>query len=238
MTIQEADWEIEMKTPPRIVIQAMLELQAGMNSKINTNWLNANYPFLRAALVESVEALEHYGWKWWKSQKPDISQVRIELIDIWHFVLSHYLVTECGNISKAAIKIENDWDSRPDIYFDGRQHISSELDFREKLELMAASFAVRKPALPLLLALFDACEISTEDLYIQYVCKNVLNHFRQDHGYRTGEYRKTWDGREDNEHMQELIEDLDSASGSLAQDLYAALEKRYQMLSKERRLGN
>lgn len=35
----------------------------------------------------------------------------------------------------------------------------------------------------------------------QYTGKNVLNVFRQDHGYKAGTYIKVWDGREDNEHL-------------------------------------
>ena len=48
-----------MKPPTDAMLRAMLELQGRMNRKINPDWLGAGYEFLRAVLVEAVEALEH-----------------------------------------------------------------------------------------------------------------------------------------------------------------------------------
>ena len=45
-----------------------------------------------------------------------------------------------------------------------------------------------------------------EGLFREYVSKNVLNHFRQDNGYKTGTYQKTWGGQEDNVHLVALME--------------------------------
>ena len=68
----------------------MLELQAMMNSKVDSNWLLARYPYLRAVAIEGAEAIEHHGWKWWKKQTKDLPQLQMELIDIWHFFLSKF----------------------------------------------------------------------------------------------------------------------------------------------------
>ena len=46
----------------------MLELQATMNSKVDSDWINAKYPYLRAVAIEGAEAIEHHGWKWWKKR--------------------------------------------------------------------------------------------------------------------------------------------------------------------------
>ena len=60
---------MSMMTPPTEgMLRAMLELQDDMNRKINPDRLSAGYPFLRAILVEAVEGLEHYDWKWWKGK--------------------------------------------------------------------------------------------------------------------------------------------------------------------------
>ena len=40
-------------------LATMLSLQDKMNAKVNPDWLNAGYGYLRAAMVESVEAKEH-----------------------------------------------------------------------------------------------------------------------------------------------------------------------------------
>ena len=60
--------------------ETMLILQAGMNAKVNPDWINAAYPYLRAVVVEGAEAMEHRGWKWWKKQHCDLEQLQMELL--------------------------------------------------------------------------------------------------------------------------------------------------------------
>ena len=64
-----------------------------------------------------------------------------------------------------------------------------------------------------------------------YVGKNVLNLFRQDHGYRDGRYRKSWQGREDNEVLAELLPGLDSDARDFRDVLYRALAARYAQVA-------
>ncbi len=73
----------------------------------------------------------------------------------------------------------------------------------------------------------DACELGFDELYRHYVGKNVLNFFRQDHGYKDGTYTKVWAGREDNEHLAELVSALDSDADDYPEAVYAALKSRY-----------
>ena len=77
----------------------MLALQANMNAKVDPNWITARYPYLRAVAIEGAEAIEHHGWKWWKKQDKDLSQLQMELVDIWHFILSEILLRNDDNES-------------------------------------------------------------------------------------------------------------------------------------------
>ncbi len=77
-----------------------------------------------------------------------------------------------------------------------------------------------------------AAGLDFEGLYCGYVGKNVLNFFRQDHGYKDGSYIKNWSGREDNEHLVELVADLDASSESFKEDLYQGLAQRYRELAR------
>ena len=72
-----------------------------------------------------------------------------------------------------------------------------------------------------------ALPMPVSELFELYVGKNVLNDFRQDHGYKTGEYQKLWDGREDNEHLMEVLGALDCAADEVPEALYRALQERY-----------
>jgi hypothetical protein len=61
-------------------------------------------------------------------------------------------------------------------------------------------------------------------LYQLYVGKNILNKFRQDHGYKDGSYIKIWNGKEDNVAMQGI---LDKDENITPTGLYEALKKAY-----------
>ena len=101
-------------------------------------------------------------------------------------------------------------------------------DFRELLEdftattLTTKSFDLRK-----FRNLMVSVDMSMDDLYAQYIGKNVLNFFRQDHGYKEGSYHKLWGGKEDNEHLVEVLAKLDPSLDNFADSLYTELESRY-----------
>lgn len=198
-------------------IKIMLDLQDAMNTKVNANWKSQGYEWYRAIWVECAELLDHYGWKWWKKQSPDTEQVALELIDIWHFGLS--ILLQSGlSLEQATTKIQNELKIATD-----------EKDFRLDLEKFASATLLDKQFhLGLFGRLMAGVNMSFDQLYRGYVGKNVLNFFRQDHGYKDGSYRKHWsDGREDNEHLVEAIQSLDASNISFKDDLYQALVVRY-----------
>ncbi|MBD3754209.1 MAG: dUTP diphosphatase [Gammaproteobacteria bacterium] len=79
-------------------------------------------------------------------------------------------------------------------------------------------------------AFFNSCKIAQlgfDQLYRIYMAKNVLNKFRQDHGYKEGTYIKEWSGQEDNVVMFEIIALMPSFSGD---ELYIRLKEAYSAL--------
>ena len=179
----------------------MLQLQDAMNSRVNPQWRSAGNAWYRAIWIESAELLEHYGWKWWKAQHPDMEQVKLELIDIWHFGLSIELEKNLP-LDRCAEGIV--------ARMGGVKH---ELPFREAIEAFASStLRSREFDIAGFVALMAGADLSFDELFRQYVGKNVLNIFRQDHGYKEGSYQKLWQGREDNVHLVEVMDSLDSGS--------------------------
>ena len=73
-----------------------------------------------------------------------------------------------------------------------------------------------------------ASGLDFDSLYSAYVGKNVLNFFRQVHGYKEGTYVKNWAGREDNEHLAELVAIMDTNAENFSDEVYRALEGRYR----------
>lgn len=198
----------------------MLEMQDAMNTRVHSRWREQNFEWYRAIWVECAELLDHYGWKWWKKQEPELDQVKLELVDIWHFGMSDLLGGD-GDYQALASRLA------PAL-----MRFPAAGDFRRNLEVFASDtlqhqrFDPRKFA-----SLLSDVGLSFDELYSQYIGKNVLNFFRQDHGYQDGTYRKTWAGREDNEHLAELVVALDPARPEFKELLYAALAERYQGLS-------
>ena len=74
------------------MLQTMSEMQEEHNQLVHAQWREQGFRFYRAIWVECAEMLDHFGWKWWKKQDPDIDQVKLELVDIWHFAMSELMI--------------------------------------------------------------------------------------------------------------------------------------------------
>jgi dimeric dUTPase (all-alpha-NTP-PPase superfamily) len=196
----------------------MLELQDSMNSRVNADWRQAENEWYRAIWTECAEMLDHYGWKWWKHQQPDLDQVQLELVDIFHFAMSDYLL-QAENNDQVATRILDEMDSPGGID-----------DIRQAIEAMAQStIAEQSMHFSAFANIMRLIDMDFDQLYRIYVGKNVLNFFRQDHGYKDGSYIKVWQGREDNEHLAELLTSLDSESLNFKEQVYQGLQSRYPL---------
>jgi dimeric dUTPase (all-alpha-NTP-PPase superfamily) len=194
----------------------MLGMQDAMNAHVNPEWRQAGNAWYRAIWTECAEMLDHYGWKWWKHQQPDLEQVRLELVDILHFAMSDYLLQESDNAA-AAVRIEAELSDPGQC-----------ADLRTAIETMAQS-TIAKQSMHFsdFANIMVLIEMDFDQLYRTYVGKNVLNFFRQDHGYKDGSYIKIWAGREDNDHLVEVLAELNSNSPDFRDHVYQGLSNRY-----------
>ena len=196
----------------------MLTMQDRMNTRVHENWVEQHFEWYRAAWIECGELIDHFGFKWWKKQEPDMEQVRLEAVDIWHFGMSALFV-EDKDIEQIAQEMTVELEA----------HKPTGLGVREATEALALHCLQTKSFSPSLFwDLLLASGLSFDELYRSYVGKNVLNFFRQDHGYKEGTYIKNWNGKEDNEHLVELLTSLDVDDSQFADHVYWALEKRYR----------
>ena len=198
-------------------VTIMLAMQEAMNAKIHPKWRDQSFPWYRAIWIECAELLDHHGWKWWKKQRSNRDQMLLELIDIWHFGLSVLLVKNSNAEMITACLTQE-----LNICLDSN-------NFCQNLEIFAChtletkDFDVAKFA-----TLMRGINMSFEDLYLGYVGKNVLNFFRQDHGYKDGSYIKKWGQLEDNVHLINIIQKMDIDSLTFNDDLYHRLEQAYR----------
>lgn len=197
--------------------RVMLAMQDDINCRVDADWRRHDRAWCRAIWIECAELMDHYGgWKWWKHSTPDLPQVVLEIVDIWHFGLSLRL-QQGDDLARVARDIAADWQAPP-----------AALPFLGEVERLATQALVeRRFAVGSVHNLLAACARDFDDLYRNYVAKNVLNLFRQDHGYREGTYQKTWHDREDNQVLAELLITIDSDASTYRDDLYRALSDQY-----------
>lgn len=179
----------------------MLEMQNSFQVKtFGEYWWQDNQPQHRAIWIEAGELAEWYGYKWWKQQDRDIPNAQVELVDIWHFAMNMFLVG-CHDFAdqNSENKVEYMLNFRTAIEGTAEQiwyvwhegyAESSFFDYLETLVVDACS--LQKINVTCFRALCDGLNMTFDDLFEMYIAKNVLNQFRQNHGYKTGTYRKMW----------------------------------------------
>ena len=225
----------------------MFDLQDSMNLKVNPNWQEAKYPWAYAVMGELAEAFDHTAWPWWKKSEMNLPQLQLEVIDVLHFVISDVLevikdkatygVTRDG----MAKGISRQWVAE---YLRGNPN-EGVACIRECIRAyIHATTAVNAvgvwsrpsdlPNLKLLFKLMLAAGLGPKDAFRLYVAKNVLNKFRQEHGYKTGQYIKTWMGREDNVWLDGFLKQAtDVAPDKLFDFLYGRLSTQYSVVLAE-----
>ncbi|BCN93500.1 dUTPase [Thiomicrorhabdus immobilis] len=227
---------------PQIVdsINEMLTMQNTLNEATNgVDWrsgvtvLGKPINWRRCIVMETAELIDSYPWKHWKAvdAKTDMENVRVELVDIWHFLQS--LVLEHFELERAATILAQVLSSKGNpAQNTASLSVIEQVEVHEKMLATALEAGeVSEGYLERLTKAFvDSCsmaDLSFTQLYQIYMAKNVLNQFRQDHGYKEGTYIKEWHGKEDNVVMFEIIAEMTDFSGD---ELYIRLKESYKNL--------
>ncbi len=218
---------------------AMMRLQDSMNKKVHEDWVAQRFEWYRAAWIECGELMDHLGYKWWKKQEAEVEQVKLEIIDIWHFAMSSYFTAStddekqflatCEGVSTAIVQASELARSSFQFDINSEQWSAAQKNaIRIATEAVAeASLAQKTVPVAEFWQLLSAAGLDLDSLYTAYIGKNVLNRFRQDHGYKSGTYQKTWHGREDNEHLAELVDALDADAPDFQDKVYQGLASIY-----------
>ncbi len=220
----------------------MIQLQQRLNDATNgENWENGItkngklIDWKRCIYMECAEMIDSFAWKHWKSidAEPDFANLQIEVVDVWHFVISQALCSYRkefkGGVEDLALNVSQLSEYKA---LKGSVAFASPQEIMVQVEVLM--FHVLKPSEfdlnALIKAFLELCLMSNLDLqslYRLYVGKNILNQFRQDHGYKDGSYIKIWNGVEDNLIMKAIWED----QGELKpEELYVQLKQKYDVL--------
>jgi len=220
-------------------ILQMLKLQQKLNDETNgIGWekgITKNGKIInwkRCSYLECAELIESYPWKHWKNieAKADYDNIKIEVVDIWHFIMSQalqeYKIQNLASIEDLASDIisldnfasflENPKNSEEDYY--------AQIELIEKLIKTLFCEVSTKNLIRAFIDVAIQSGLNLDSLYKLYVGKNILNKFRQDHGYKDGSYIKIWNNEEDNVVMQRILENHNAIS---PKELYQKLQSAY-----------
>ncbi len=223
----------------------MLLLQQELNDATNGEGWEAGMTkngkpinWKRCIYMECAEMVDSFAWKHWKAinQEPDWANLQIEVIDVWHFIMSlgleDYAQNFRGSIEDLAMLLSQE-PGYVKLQEEGELLFAEPSDIMAKVEDLICNAVNPKtfdgPKLfEDFFELAHMSKLNLQDLYRLYVGKNILNQFRQDHGYKEGTYVKVWNGKEDNVVMQELWEENASLTPKV---LYGSLQKAYATVS-------
>jgi hypothetical protein len=194
------------------LIIEMLQMQIETNNlAAGPTWHQDNLEWSTAIWTECAELQDSLGWKWWKEGAVDLDNARVEVIDIWHFGLSHMLSQTGVNASEV-----DNLATRITAAF-RESELSPYISTEDANVLVAKGALNGRFPLGIFLDLAKSVSLSTDLLRGIYIGKAALNAFRQHNGYADGTYQKMWEGKEDNAHMMDLL----GAHNPLDPDLYA-----------------
>lgn len=203
-------------------IEKLFEMQDELNCLIDPDWKDRDFDWAFAALAELMEIKEWLGWKWWKDTykqgltEENLKQVQIEVIDVLHFFLSWEIQQACNTCT--FINID-------EIV---RYLSSSKYSGRSLTELVDTAIPYcseyDEPNWFLFNQIRIAAKLSWEAVWKLYLGKYALNIFRQKHGYKEGTYIKNWDGQEDNQVLEGLLNAMPDLK---PEEVLALLETEY-----------
>ena len=213
-------------------IEQMFLLQKQLNDETNGEvWIkgytkeNREISWYRAIYMEVAEAIDSFNWKHWKNidDEPDWDNIRVELVDIWHFVMSESIRIEDQSYANKYLnmKAKDDYD------------IDALISLLEMMLKLSITSSIDKEVNNIreitdtFFTIISHLGVDVEDLYKRYVVKNQLNTFRQKNGYKDGSYIKNWGGVEDNVIAFDI---MNSNPKITPTELYTELDSVYSKL--------
>ena len=203
----------------KYTLEQCIEQQKKVDASIKHN---GEYMPRLAASAEVIEMCDHLSMigTWKEQPAPDLKQAFMESVDTFAFEMS-------AAIQEGMAFALNDYVYYLKEYNDLtiKQLFCSLLsainDYDNSIYDLAHGLA-------LLIVINDRLYSKTdEDLFYYYMGKQTLTQFRQANGYKTGDYVKNWAGKEDNEHLTDMLE-----NGVSIEYLPTALEDAYSLVIK------
>jgi dimeric dUTPase (all-alpha-NTP-PPase superfamily) len=226
------------------------------NTAYDTKWLefgtSKKFDYSLAAIQELAEFNDSYGYSWWsKNFKQDLSNCKVELVDVLHFVLSQAMIVAAPSATYETLMVEVSASDMVAGYGQSTWYLisakntspeASTLYLSKKLmHLLCSSTFDVQSMWSTFFALSSSIGMEVPELNARYMAKSALNAFRQQKGYRigiveygnhadvaAGKYLKLWDGaKEDNAFVAEWLDSFDNSWPS-TEEIRNFIEQTYQ----------
>lgn len=189
-------------------IKEMFKLQCQLNEELVPDWLERHLRFENAIIVEAAELIDCLGYKWWKHQELDEANARVEIVDIWHFVMSYVLredVLDHNNIDRYINKFSA---ISAELYIHPYEPVTNWTPVMYSARQLVREVESKDSVVGVLEKYFNllaSASLTIDSLYSRYIIKNALNKVRNMNGYQDGTYIKDWNGMEDNHVATEML---------------------------------
>ena len=217
---------------PSVSLASLLLTMVDFQHKTNKQFIGENYiqtppPFEDAILVETAEMFDSSQYKWWKESELDSENIKTELIDIWHFVLSLLTSRTCRNdedvphYAQRFAGLHAGFFNGINIDSDAMKALIPEVNapaLRHHAKVLNRRVLNREDDTTIVLAFAEclaAAGLSFMEFYARHMVKNALNKLRQDLGDKEGKYSRQW---------KALGQNPDAEEHSTKEDNYVALE--------------
>jgi dimeric dUTPase (all-alpha-NTP-PPase superfamily) len=210
----------------------MVDAQTKVNSVVSEDWITKGrrleFDFKLAASQEMAEFFNSYGYSWWSKSPRDMDNAITEIIDAWHFILSEVIIAY--GVEFAPSILNNSFKVVTENNLLGKDDTTVKYQAKLLVGLLNTDDSLDK-ALDKFFQLTTCLSLSLDYLYLRYMGKNCLNVFRQENGYKKGEYTKIWHGKEDNFHLVRFLDNTDSINLSYT-DVRRFLTAKYAEVVK------
>lgn len=220
------------------MLSTMLKTQDALNTSLDPDWKDKGWDFQLAIKVELFELIDQLNYKWWKQERKadgtlpyqleierdclakltpkQLQQAQLEVVDIFHFALSDYIVQRREHTLYGL------------SYFESLYHHSFKPKTQHIFEHIKScsifGLSLYNPSLYQLMFMLD---LNFTKLYKMYMAKQLLNTFRWLNGYGNGTYVKIWNGKEDNEYLMEILDQYEVITESDEQEIMQKLQDTY-----------
>lgn len=212
----------------------IINLQIQLNENITPDWRSKDWEL--AILREGSEAIDSTAWKWWKAGSDNIENLKIEAIDLLHFIISYGLsrLYTSDSIDDIVHELDETMHEEWEIALDD-QAINMQASITDMLkQLLSANLAYHldpserfSKMTYWLFALLMKLGMSNDDIQALYLTKNLLNEYRQLRGYKdpNGNYRKVINGVEDNVYFLKIVKEVGVNAENLREKAFAKMDE-------------